>query len=40
MEPSDYYDALIYEVIHFIRNVRLIKGYSKEEQIRSVMVAV
>jgi hypothetical protein len=26
MEPSDYYDAPIDEVLHFIRGVRLIKG--------------
>jgi hypothetical protein len=26
MEPSDYYDAPIDEVLHFIRSVRLIKG--------------
>jgi hypothetical protein len=26
MEPSDYYDAPIYEVLHFIRGVGLIKG--------------
>jgi hypothetical protein len=26
MEPSDYYDAPIYKVPHFIRGVGLIKG--------------
>jgi hypothetical protein len=26
MEPSDYYDAPINKVLHFIRNVGLIKG--------------
>jgi hypothetical protein len=26
MEPSDYYDAAIYKVLHFIRGVGLIKG--------------
>jgi hypothetical protein len=26
MEPSDYYDAPIYKVLHFIRGVELIKG--------------
>jgi hypothetical protein len=26
MEPSDYYDAPIYKVVHFIRDVELIKG--------------
>jgi hypothetical protein len=26
MEPSDYYDAPIHKVLHFIRGVRLIKG--------------
>jgi hypothetical protein len=26
MEPSDYYDAPIYKVLHFIRGVGLIKG--------------
>jgi hypothetical protein len=26
MEPSDYYDAPLYKVIHFIRGVGLIKG--------------
>jgi hypothetical protein len=26
MEPSDYYDASIYKVLHFIRGVELIKG--------------
>jgi hypothetical protein len=26
MEPSDYYDAPIYEVLHFIRSVELKKG--------------
>jgi hypothetical protein len=26
MEPSDYYDALIYKVLHFIQGVELIKG--------------
>jgi hypothetical protein len=25
MEPSDYYDAPIYKVVHFIRGVGLIK---------------
>jgi hypothetical protein len=25
-EPSDYYDAPIYKVLHFIRDVGLIKG--------------
>jgi hypothetical protein len=31
MEPSDYYDAIINKVLHFIRSVGLIKGYSKGE---------
>jgi hypothetical protein len=26
MEPSDFYDAPIFKVLHFIRSVRLIKG--------------
>jgi hypothetical protein len=26
MEPSDYYDALINKVLHFIRSLGLIKG--------------
>jgi hypothetical protein len=26
IEPSDYYDAPIYKVLHFIRGVGLIKG--------------
>jgi hypothetical protein len=26
METSDYYDALIYKILHFIRGVGLIKG--------------
>jgi hypothetical protein len=26
MEPSDYYDAPIYKVLHFIQSVGLIKG--------------
>jgi hypothetical protein len=26
MEPSDYYDAPIHKVLHFIRSVGLIKG--------------
>jgi hypothetical protein len=26
LEPSDYYDAPIYRVLHFIRSVGLIKG--------------
>jgi hypothetical protein len=26
MEPSDYYDALIYKALHFIRGVGLIRG--------------
>jgi hypothetical protein len=26
MEPSDYYDASINRVLHFIRSVGLIKG--------------
>jgi hypothetical protein len=26
LEPSDYYDARIYKVLHFIRGVGLIKG--------------
>jgi hypothetical protein len=29
MEPSDFYDAPISKVLHFIRSVILIKGYSK-----------
>jgi hypothetical protein len=29
MEPSDYYDAPIDKVLHFIRSVGLIKGQSK-----------
>jgi hypothetical protein len=29
MEPSDYYDAPIDKVIHFIRGVELIKSQSK-----------
>jgi hypothetical protein len=31
MEPSDYYDAPIDKVLHFIRSVGLIKGQSKGE---------
>jgi hypothetical protein len=31
MEPSDYYDAPINKVLHFIRSVKLIKCYSKGE---------
>jgi hypothetical protein len=31
MEPSDYYDALINRVLHFIRSVGLIKGSLKGE---------
>jgi hypothetical protein len=31
MEPSDYYDAYINKVLHFILSVGLIKGYSKWE---------
>jgi hypothetical protein len=31
MEPSDYYDALINKVLHFIGSVGLIKDYSKGE---------
>jgi hypothetical protein len=31
MEPSDYYDAPIKKVLHFIQSVGLIKGYSKGE---------
>jgi hypothetical protein len=31
MEPSDYYDAPIDKVLHFIRGVGLIRGYSKGE---------
>jgi hypothetical protein len=30
-EQSDYYDASIYEVLHFIQSVRLIKGQLKGE---------
>jgi hypothetical protein len=31
MEPSDYYDASINKVLHFIRSLELIKGSSKGE---------
>jgi hypothetical protein len=31
MEPSDYYDAPINKVLHFIQSVGLIKGQSKGE---------
>jgi hypothetical protein len=31
MEPSDYYDVPTNKVLHFIRGVGLIKGYSKGE---------
>jgi hypothetical protein len=31
MKPSDYYDAPIDKVLHFIRGVGLIRGYSKGE---------
>jgi hypothetical protein len=31
VEPSDYYDAPIDKVLHFIRGVGLIKGSSKGE---------
>jgi hypothetical protein len=31
MEPSDYYDAPIYKVLHFIQDVGLIKGWLKGE---------
>jgi hypothetical protein len=31
MEPSDYYDAPINKVLHFIRGVGLIKGQLKAE---------
>jgi hypothetical protein len=31
MEPSDYYDAPIGKVLHFIRGVGLIKGWLKGE---------
>jgi hypothetical protein len=31
MEPSDYYDAPLSKVLHFIRSVGLRKGYSKGE---------
>jgi hypothetical protein len=40
MEPSDFNDAPISKVLHFIRSVGLIKGYSKGKHNRSVMVAV
>jgi hypothetical protein len=40
MEPSDYYDAPINKVLHFIRNVGLIKGQSKEKHNRSLKVKV
>jgi hypothetical protein len=28
MEPSDYYDALMKKILHFIRSVGLVKGYT------------
>jgi hypothetical protein len=31
MKPTNYYDAPIYKVLHFIRDVRLIKGSLKRE---------
>jgi hypothetical protein len=31
MKPSDYYDAPINKVLHFIRNVELVKGQSNGE---------
>jgi hypothetical protein len=31
VEPSDYYDAPINKVLHFIQDIGLIKGYSKGE---------
>jgi hypothetical protein len=31
MEPSDYYDAPVCKVLHFIRGVGLIKGSLKGE---------
>jgi hypothetical protein len=40
LEPSDYYDAPIDRVLHFIRSVGLIKGQSKGKHNRSVMVTV
>jgi hypothetical protein len=39
-QPSDFYDALISEVLHFIRSMGLTKGCSKGKHNRSVMVAV
>jgi ABC-type dipeptide/oligopeptide/nickel transport system permease subunit len=40
MEPSDYYDAPVDKVLHFIRGVGLIKGYLKGKHDRSLNVAV
>jgi hypothetical protein len=40
MEPSDYYDAPVSKVLHIIRSMGLIKGYSKGKHNRSAMVAV
>jgi hypothetical protein len=40
MEPSDFYDAPISKVLHFIRSVGLIKGLSKGKHSRPVMFAV
>jgi hypothetical protein len=40
MEPSDFYDAPICKVLHFIRSVGLMKDYSKGKHTRSAIVAV
>jgi hypothetical protein len=40
MEPSDYYDAPMKNVLHFIRDVGLIKGSQKAKHNRSLKVAV
>jgi hypothetical protein len=40
MEPSDFYDAPLSKVLHFILSVGLTKGLSKGKHKRSVMVVV
>jgi hypothetical protein len=40
MEPSDYYDAPINKVLHFIQSEGLIKGSQKRKHNRSQKVAV
>jgi hypothetical protein len=40
LEPSDYYNAPINKVLHFIQSAELIRGWSQGKHNRSLMVAV